>query len=73
MIGKMSRKTVFKPVIAVVIASIFLAGAYLAFMYGRFYNIIGEKNLPSLYQQKQFALENSQKEGVVKYELWVIA
>jgi len=42
-------------------------------MYGRFYNIIGEKNLPSLHQQKQFALENSQKEGVVKYELWVIA
>lgn len=53
--------------IAILILLIVLAVAYLAFIYARFYNTIGEINLQSPYQQRQFALENSQKEGAIKY------
>lgn len=62
-------KSLFKLVIT---ALIILAGGYLVFMYARFYNNIGEKNLPSpylqsAYKQSRFLLDNPQKEGAVKY------
>ena len=44
-----------------------LAVGYLLFMYARFYNNIGEKNLQSPYSQNRFTLDNPQKEGVIKY------
>lgn len=57
-----------RPNLIVILALVvMLIGGYLVFVYARFYNTIGEKNLQSPYQQKQFVLENSKKEGTVKY------
>ncbi len=60
-------KIIFKPITVIAVAPIILASGYLLFAYGQFYNTIGEKNLQSPYNQKQFVLENPQKEGAVKY------
>lgn len=60
-------KSLLKSAIVIVIALIILASGYLIFMYARFYNTIGEINLQSPYIQKQFSLENPQKEGAVRY------
>lgn len=55
-----------KFVVIVTLVIVFIGG-YLFFRYIQFYNMIGQKNLQSPYNQNKFVLKNPQKEDVVKY------